>query len=181
MLLGRAARRVVGLTAICRLQKAILLSRNWKYVYTSAAMPAAKAARAKSSSSKASKPDLAPVFSELSRMLDKFVGKDVKAQSDKPGDYHLEIPSILHRKKPIYFAGLRTGKNYVSFHLLSLYYNPDLMKSMSPALKKRNQGKACFNFTQIDPECFAELERLAAAGLKQFKSEQFRQYIQSIQ
>ena len=144
-------------------------------------MPAAKAARAKSSSSKASKPDLAPVFSALCRMLNTFVGEDVKVQIDKPGDYHLEIPSILHRKKPIYFAGLRTGKNYVSFHLLSLYYNPDLMKSMSPALKKRNQGKACFNFTQIDPECFAELEKLTAAGLKKFKSEEFRKYIQSIQ
>ncbi|HET9839807.1 MAG TPA: hypothetical protein VFR84_16390 [Candidatus Angelobacter sp.] len=144
-------------------------------------MPAAKAARAKSSSKKLSKPDLAPVFSALCRMLDSFVGEDVTAQAGPPGDYHLEIPSILHRKKPIYFAGLRTGKNYVSFHLLSLYYNPDLMKSMSPALKKRMQGKACFNFTQIDPGCFAELKRLAEAGLKKFKSEEFRKYIQSIQ
>jgi len=144
-------------------------------------MPAAKAARAKSASSKVSKPDLAPVFSALSRVLNTFVGKDVTVQTDKPGDYHLVIPSILHRKKPIYFAGLRMQKNYVSFHLLSLYYNPDLMKSMSPALKKRNQGKACFNFTQIDPDCFAELERLTAAGLKKFKSPEFRKYIQSIQ
>jgi hypothetical protein len=144
-------------------------------------MPAAKAVRAKSSSIKASKPDLAPVFAALRRVLETFVGKDVKPQVAGPGDYHLEIPSILHRKKPIYFAGLRTGKNYVSFHLLSLYYNPDLLKSMSPVLKKRMQGKACFNFTQIDPECFAELERLTAAGLKKFKSEEFRKYIQSIQ
>lgn len=143
-------------------------------------MPAAKASRAKSSA-KASKPDLAPVFAALCRVLEKFVGNDVRVQTDKPGDYHLEIPSILHRKKPIYFAGLRMGKNYVSFHLLSLYYNPDLMKSISPALKKRNQGKACFNLTQIDPECFAELEKLTAAGLKKFKSEEFRKYIQSIQ
>ena len=149
--------------------------------YTAAAMPAAKAARARSSAIKVPKPDLAPVFSALCRMLNTFVGKDLKVQADKPGDYHLEIPSILHRKKPLYFAGVRTGKNYVSFHLLSLYYNPDLMKSISPALKKRNQGKACFNFTQVDPECFAELERLTAAGLKKFKSEEFRRYIESIQ
>jgi hypothetical protein len=144
-------------------------------------MPAAKAVRAKSSSSKPSNPDLASTFSALRRMLDTFVGKDVTAQIDKPGDYHLEIPSILHRKKPIYFAGIRMGKNYVSFHLLSIYYNPELIKSISPVLKKRMQGKACFNFTQIDPECFAELKRLAEAGLKKFKSEEFRKYIQSIQ
>jgi hypothetical protein len=144
-------------------------------------MPAAKAVRAKSSSAKASKPDLAPVFSALRQVLDRFVGNDVAAQAGKAGDYHLEIPSILHRKKPLYFAGLRTGKNYVSFHLLSLYYNPDLIKAVSPELKKRKQGKACFNFTRIDPECFAELERLTAAGLKKFRSQEFRKYIQSIQ
>jgi hypothetical protein len=144
-------------------------------------MPAAKAAPAKSSTSKASKPDLAPVFLALRRVLDTFVGDDVIAQAPKPGDYHLLIPSILHRKKPMFLAGLRTGKNYVSFHLLSVYYNPDLAKSMSPALKKRKQGKACFNFTQIDPDCFAELKRLTAAGLKKFNSREFRKYIQSIQ
>ena len=64
-------------------------------VYTAAAMPAAKAVRAKSSSSKTSKPDLAPVFSALCRLLDTFVGKDVTAHAPKSGDYHLLIPSIL--------------------------------------------------------------------------------------
>ncbi len=52
---------------------------------------------------------------------------------------------------------------------------------MSPALKKRKQGKACFNFTAVDPDCFAELSRLVAAGLKIFKSEEFRQRIQEMQ
>jgi hypothetical protein len=91
------------------------------------------------------------------------------------------FPSILYRGKPLYFAGIRTGKNYVSFHLLSLYYCPELLKGISPALKKRNQGKACFNFTAIDPECFAELSRLIAEGLKIFKTEKFRQRIQKLQ
>lgn len=148
--------------------------------YTSAAMSAAKAARAKSSS-KAAKPDFAPVFSGLRELLQDFVGKEITVQVDKPGNYHLEVPAILHRKKPLYFAGVRTNKNYVSFYLMCAYYSPDLVKSMSPALKKRNQGKACFNFTQVDAECFAELKRLAEAGLKKFKSEEFRKYIQSIQ
>ena len=144
-------------------------------------MPAAKVAPAKSSSSKVSKPGFAPVFSALRQLLETFVGDDVIAQAPKPGEYHLLIPSILHRKRPMFLAGLRIGKNYVSFHLLSVYYNPDAVKAMSPALKKRMQGKACFNFTQIDPDCFAELKRLTAAGLKRFNSQEFRKYIQSIQ
>jgi hypothetical protein len=145
-------------------------------------MPAAKAAKKKSAavSSKAAKPDFDEVFTALRKLLDPF-SKDLAVQQDKPGDYHTMFPPILHRGKPLYFAGIRTGKNYVSFHLLSLYYSPELMKGMSPALKKRNQGKACFNFTTVDPECFAELSRLIADGLKVFKTEKFRQHIQKLQ
>jgi hypothetical protein len=144
-------------------------------------MPA-KAAPAKSSAvRKAAKTDFTPVFGALRQLLQRFVSKDLVVQVDKPGDYHLECTSILHRKKPLYFAGVRTNKNYVSFHLLCAYFNPDLVKSISPALKKRKQGKACFNFTQVDPDCFAELERLTRESLKEFKSEAFRKYIQGIQ
>ncbi|HKV93678.1 MAG TPA: hypothetical protein VJW20_14115 [Candidatus Angelobacter sp.] len=146
-------------------------------------MPATKPAKEKPSAAraKAEKPDLAPVFAALREMLKRFIGKDLAVQTDKPGNYHLECPSILHRKKPLYFAGVRTGKNYVSFHLICAYFNPAMTRAMSPALKKRKQGKACFNFTQVDPECFAELKRLAEDGLKIFKSEKFRQRIQQMQ
>ena len=57
----------------------------------------------------------------------------------------------------------------------------ELLKGMSPALKKRMQGKACFNFTTIDEDCFAELSRLAAAGLKLFKSQKFLKMLKGLQ
>ena len=146
-------------------------------------MPATKPAKEKTSAAraKAEKPDLAPVFAALREMLKRFIGKDLTVQTDKPGNYHLEVPYILHRKKPLYFAGIRTGKNYVSFHLLFLYYNPAAQEAMSPVLKKRMQGKACFNFTAIDEACFAELERLTAEGLKIYKSPKFQQSIKDMQ
>jgi hypothetical protein len=56
-----------------------------------------------------------------------------------------------------------------------------VLEGMSLALKKRMQGKSCFNFTAIDKDCFAELGRLTAAGLKKFKSKTFRQSIQQMQ
>jgi hypothetical protein len=145
-------------------------------------MPTAKPAKKKMSSApvKALKPDFASVFTALRLVLDQFKNQ-VAVQTDKPGNYHMEIPSLIHRGKPIYFAGIRTGKNYVSFHLLPVYGAPELLKGMSPALKKRMQGKACFNFTTVDDTCFAELGRLTAAGLKIFKSEKFRQQIQRMQ
>jgi hypothetical protein len=157
-------------------------------------MSAAKLARAKSSAAtksakkktssvraKADKPDLAAVFAALREMLKRFVGKNLAVQTDKPGNYHLEDPSILHRKKPLYFAGVKTGKNYVSFHLLYLYFNPAATKAIPPALKKRLQGKACFNFTTVDEDRFAELGRLIGDGLKIYKSPKFQQTIKDMQ
>jgi len=62
---------------------------------------------------------------------------------------------------------VRLGKAYVSFHLMPLYMSPVLTKSISPALKKRMQGKTCFNFkTDPGPELIAELKRLTEAALK---------------
>jgi hypothetical protein len=150
--------------------------------YTAAVMPAAKTAKKKVpvAPGKAPKPDFATVFASLRKLLDPFLG-EIRVQTDKPGNYHTEISTIFHRGKPLYFAGLRTGKNYVSFHLLPVYGAPELLKGMSPALNKRMQGKACFNFTMVDEACFDELARLTAAGLKKFKSKQFQQTIKDMQ
>lgn len=150
-------------------------------------MPAAKPAKIKPvkkktsrATVKAAKPDFAPVFTALRRLLEGHLGY-LAVQTDKPGNYHLEAPSILHRKKPLYFAGVRTQKNYVSFHLLYLYFNPTANKALSPALKKRMQGKACSNFSAVDEDCFAELGRLIGDGLKIYKSEKFQQTIKDMQ
>ena len=144
-------------------------------------MPAAKPAKKKTpaTTGKAAEPNFAAVFASLRKLLVPFLG-EIQVQTDKPGNYHTEIPTILHRGKPLYFAGLRTGKNYVSFHLLPLYFCPELLKGMSPALKKRMQGKACFNFTAVDEPCFAELSRLTSAGLKKFRSKEFLQMLKNL-
>jgi hypothetical protein len=43
-----------------------------------------------------------------------------------------------------------------------------MYKGISPELKKRMQGKQCFNFAKPDAELFDELSRLAAEGAKRF-------------
>jgi hypothetical protein len=140
-------------------------------------MPAVKKATKKVSAAKGK--DFDEVFTELRKLLDAH--RDLAVQTDKPGNYHTMIPSVLHRGKPIYFAGVRTGKNYVSYHLMAVYASPELLKGMSPELKKRMQGKSCFNFKAVDQGCFAELHRLTAAGLKKFKSKEFCRNIQAMQ
>jgi hypothetical protein len=143
-------------------------------------MPAAQPARKRTSTAKSSKPDFAPVFSALRQIIERF-SSELKVIVDKPVDYQVVIPTVIHRGRPLFLAAVRSGKSYVSFHLLPLYYNPAMLKELSPGLKKRMQGKACFNFTAVDKECFAELEKLMAAGLKRFKSKEFLQYLEKLQ
>jgi len=64
-----------------------------------------------------------------------------------------------------YVGGTRLGKRYVSYYLMSVYAQPELVASMSPELKRRMQGKSCFNFATIDEPLFAELEALTATAV----------------
>jgi hypothetical protein len=41
---------------------------------------------------------------------------------------------------------------------------------VSPALQRRKQGKACFNFTKIDEALFEELEQLTANGIPGYRA-----------
>jgi hypothetical protein len=67
----------------------------------------------------------------------------------------------------MYFGSVRLGKAYVSFHLMPLYMCPALATRIAPVLKKRMQGKTCFNFkTDPGPESIAALTRLTEAAFK---------------
>jgi hypothetical protein len=92
-------------------------------------------------------------------------------KTDTPVAYTLvtKVPSPFpqHKGQPMWFGEVRLGKAYASFHLMPLYMNEKLTNSLSPALKKRMQGKSCFNF-KGDPEgeLLEELDRLTEAGLR---------------
>jgi len=62
-------------------------------------------------------------------------------------------------------------KNYVSYHLMPVYAFPELLESVSPELKKRMQGKSCFNFSKIDADTLKELAELTRKGFEKFKAE----------
>jgi len=73
------------------------------------------------------------------------------------------------------------GKNYVSFHLMSVYASPELLGKTSPELKKRMQGKSCFNFKQVDKKLFSELKTLTREGAVKFSDGKFLQKLRAIQ
>ena len=109
------------------------------------------------------------VFAALKPVLTPYAAR-LSVKDDKPGHYYLETKTAVYKGHPMMFAALRTGKAYVSLHLLPLYMNPKLKATISPELKKRMQGKACFNFTSVDPSHLAELKKLTKAGFEEFKT-----------
>jgi hypothetical protein len=93
--------------------------------------------------------------------------------SDTDNYYLLNTRFIMKNKQPLCFGGVRLGKNYVSFYLMSVYASPDLLRSMSPELKKRMQGKSCFNFKEVDKGLFSELKAITKDGAAKFSNEKF--------
>src|SRR3989304_5100024 len=99
--------------------------------------------------------DFQPVEERLRRILEPYRDK-LSVTTEGSDGMGLERPG--HEGKPWgYVARTRIGKSYVSFHLMSVYTDPELMASISPDLRRRMQGKSCFNFTKLDESLFAEL------------------------
>ena len=61
---------------------------------------------------------------------------------------------------PMWFGAVRIGKAYVSYHLMPIYTEPALAAAVPDGLKKRMQGKSCFNFKTLDETQRADLQAL---------------------
>ncbi len=112
----------------------------------------------------------AETFAALRGVLERHA-KSLHVQLNKPGDYQVCSPTMTDRGgRPLFLAAVQIKKSYVSFHLIPVYACPDLLKDVSPSLRKRMQGKACFNFTEIDPAHLKELAALTKKGLARMKT-----------
>jgi hypothetical protein len=114
--------------------------------------------------------DFPAVFSHLKAIMQTYERPPLKAGSDTPGDYTLTGPAgPLTRGRELWFGAVQIKKNYVSYHLMAVYAFPELLKELSPGLKKRMQCKACFNFKSVDEALFAELAELTERGIQRFR------------
>src|SRR6266550_2720624 len=126
------------------------------------------------------KADFTKVFEQLKSIFKPYAKKmDVSQDTDQY--YRLNARYIMKNKQPLCFGGVRLGKAYVSFYLMSVYASPDLLKSMSPELKKRMQGKSCFNFKEVDEKLFKELAQLTKAGAAKFSDGKFIDALRKMQ
>ncbi len=124
-------------------------------------------------------PDLQPVFEELRRRMS--LHEDVfrrsvnltdangaggrKVDQPEPESSYLLL-GAANDKYPdgVAFGGVNIGKRYVSYHLMCVYLQADLLEAMSSTLRTRMQGKSCFNFTKVDDALFDELSAITAKG-----------------
>ena len=93
-------------------------------------------------------------------------------QADTADNYVVAAhPTPKYRQYPqgIYLAGVQIRKNYVSYYLMPVYAFPELLEGISEPLKKRMQGKSCFNFTKIDEPILDELARLTTMTVECFQ------------
>ena len=84
--------------------------------------------------------------------------------ADGPKGYGLDLAPEGERDPSTWFGGTRLGARYVSYYLMPVYVEPSLLEGISPELRRRMQGKSCFNFTKVDEALFAELADLTRAG-----------------
>jgi hypothetical protein len=113
----------------------------------------------------AQKDEFQETFEKLKAILKPFEAK-LHVVHDTDKGYYLDTHYVMKNKQRLFFAAVRVGKAYVSFHLLPVYASPDLSKSISPELKKRMQGKSCFNFKTVDEKLFKELSKLRGRDLR---------------
>jgi hypothetical protein len=112
--------------------------------------------------------DFPEIFTRLKSILEPYAPEmEVNAESD------VEFGLQTHWRRPKdgypgYFASVKIGKRYVSYHLMPVYGFPKLKDDLSDGLRSRMQGKSCFSFTVLDEQLFVELERLTRSGYEAF-------------
>jgi hypothetical protein len=108
------------------------------------------------------------VFQDLKAIMQPYE-KDLVLKKDESDSYYL---NVHYKREDGYqgaFGGVEVKKNYVSYHLMPVYAYPELLADLSPKLKKRMQGKSCFNFTKTDGDTLKELTNLTQKGFEAFK------------
>lgn len=115
-------------------------------------------------------PDFVDVFARLRAILDPYA-RSLERTVDRDDELSLNTAHVQANGTPLWFGGVQIKKRYVSYHLMPVYVNPALLDDVSPGLKKRMQGKSCFNFTKVDLALLEELAALTERGFEDYRSQ----------
>lgn len=112
------------------------------------------------------------VFESLKDILKPYAEK-LTVKTDSGDTFYLDAAYSEKWQKEIFFGSAQIKKNYVSFYLMPVYMYPDLLKTISPELKKHMQGKSCFNFNKVEKPLFEELSQLTKQGFERLMKEEY--------
>lgn len=106
-------------------------------------------------------------FEKLKNVLSSLdTGLEVK--KDAPDYYYLNTNKKI-KDKEMFFGAVQIRKSYVAYHLFPVYTNPELLDEISEELKKRMQGKSCFNFKkEITDEQLNGISELTQKSYQKF-------------
>ena len=111
-------------------------------------------------------PDLAAVEARLRAILDGY--RDRLEPNTLYGVETLRRPGAIAHD---FFVGIRTGPKHVGWSLKPIYTHPELLDTISLALRKRLQGASTFGFSAVDDGLFAELEDLTARSFERYEQD----------
>jgi len=96
---------------------------------------------------------------QVIRQFRKAIAENDSAVSESFGKFMSNPYAISFNQQGVFKYGLTVAKNYISFHSLVMYTNPELMTELKLKLPKPKFQKGCINFKTLDefPESvFAE-------------------------
>ena len=128
----------------------------------------------------ATEPDFDAVFDRLKAILEPYA-RELYVSADDDKTYGLDMAPAPERDPTTWFGAVRRGKRYVSMYLMPVYVDPGLLDDVSPALRKRMQGKSCFNFKEVDQQLFTELKTITKAGAAKFGDGKFIEALRKVQ
>jgi hypothetical protein len=109
------------------------------------------------------KKDLPAVFLALKSIMAPYAAQ-LDAKKDNEAELNVDTRHLQKNGQPLFFGAVQTRKSHVSFHLMPVYLEPELLLGVSPRLKQRMQGMSCFNFAEVDQALFDELAALTDAA-----------------
>ena len=106
-------------------------------------------------------------FEQLRQVLSS-IGKGLEIKKDEPDYYYLNTNKRI-KDKEMFFGAVQIRKSYVAYHLYPVYTHPELLEGISDNLKKRMQGKSCFNFKkEITEEQLNGIHELTKMSFEKF-------------
>lgn len=109
----------------------------------------------------------------FNRLRDIFTSLDpgLEVKKDTPDYYYLNTNKQVNNKD-MFFGAVQIRKSYVAYHLYPVYTNPELLDDLPEGLKKRMQGKSCFNFKK-------EITEEQLEGLRDLTKRSYQQFVEN--